>query len=883
MSTLVIVESPSKAKTLKKYLGDDYEILASYGHVRDLVPKNGAVDTEHDFAMQYQLIERNERHVTSILKAARKADRILLATDPDREGEAIAWHLSEILREARITPKVPIARIEFHEVTPTAIREAVAHPREVAMPLVDAQQARRALDYLVGFNLSPLLWRKISPGLSAGRVQSPALRLIVEREIEIERFVAREYWTVHLDSHKAQQPFSARLVQFDGNKLEQFSLPDQAAMQTVLDQLLAARTASVLNIEKKRKVRHAAAPFTTSTLQQEAVRKLGMTTDRVMRTAQQLYEGIDTGKGATGLITYMRTDAVSLAKDAIADVRQYIGSHFSADYLPDAPVFYRNKSKNAQEAHEAIRPTAIARTPDSLRPFLTSDQAKLYELIWKRTLACQMTPAQFDTVSVDLAVGQDKHRFRANGQVLAFPGFIAVYQENLDDSAEETDTRLPALEVGETLPIDKLYSEQHHTQAPPRYTEASLVKTLEEYGIGRPSTYASIISTLKDREYVDLDKKRFIPTPTGRLVNCFLTTHFTHYVDYDFTARLEDRLDDVANGEMPYIPLLGEFWREFSATLQAKADVARGCPIEDEVCPKCGGKLFLQASKRGLFIGCSNYPECDFTRPFNQTAEQEPMVLGTDPATGQDIHLLNGRYGWYVQIGATPEDKTIKPRRASWPKTIPVEQATLDQALILLSLPRTLGLHPETGLEIVANIGRFGPYLQHNGKFKSIPKADDVYSVELPRALEILSQPAGPRAQAMAGKPLGEHPEDKKPVTLHEGRYGWYVKHGALNATLPKDISSEEITLDDALILLAQRAEKAPAKKTRAKAKTKAAPAAREKPAATATKSPAKKITAAKTPAKPAAKKTVAAKPASKAKAAVKTKVVSKPPEAEVK
>lgn len=820
MSVLVIVESPSKAKTLKKYLGEGYDILASYGHVRDLVPKNGAVDTENDFAMQYQLIERNERHVANILKSARKSDRILLATDPDREGEAIAWHLAEILREAKIAPKKPIARIEFHEITQSAIQHAVDHPREVAMPLVDAQQARRALDYLVGFNLSPLLWRKISPGLSAGRVQSPALRLIVEREIEIEHFLAREYWTVHFDSHKAQHSFSARLVQFDGKKIEQFSLPDTPSMQSILDKLLVAKLTKVASIDKKRKSRHAAAPFTTSTLQQEAVRKLGMTTDRVMRTAQQLYEGVDTGKGAMGLITYMRTDAVTLAKDAIAEIRQYIGQQFSADYLPDTPVFYRNKSKNAQEAHEAIRPTSILIAPDSVRQFLTSDQAKLYELIWKRTLACQMTPAQFDTMSVDFVVGSDAHRFRANGQVLAFPGFIAVYQENLDDSAEETDTRLPVLEVGESLPIDKLYSEQHFTQAPPRYTEASLVKTLEEYGIGRPSTYASIISTLKDREYVDLDKKRFIPTPMGRLVNCFLTTHFTNYVDYDFTARLEDKLDDVANGDAPYLPLLGEFWREFSGSLQAKADVARGCLLEDEVCPKCAGPLFLQASKRGLFIGCSHYPECDFTRPYNQTAEQAPVMLGSDPASGEEIHLLNGRYGWYVQVGATPEDKTIKPRRASWPKHIPIEQADLALALVLLSLPRNVGHHPETGTDIVANIGRFGPYLQYNGKFKSLPKSDDVYTVSLDRAVEILSQAASPRAQAMAGKPLGEHPEDGKPVSLHEGRYGWYVKHGKLNATLAKDMSSDTVNLADALYLLVQRAEAAPSKRVKPTSRT---------------------------------------------------------------
>ncbi|WP_413438096.1 type I DNA topoisomerase [Sulfuriferula sp. GW1] len=837
MSFLVIVESPSKAKTLKKYLGEDYEILASYGHVRDLVPKTGAVDTDNQFAMKYQLIERNEKHVDAIVRAAKKADLILLATDPDREGEAIAWHLAEILREKKITPKKPIARIEFHEITQSAIQHAVDNPREIAMPLVDAQQARRVLDYLVGFNLSPLLWRKISPGLSAGRVQSPALRLIVERELEIEKFQAREYWTIHLDSHKGKQAFSARLVQYQGEKLDQFSIATGDAQQAVLDTLANAETGSVTRVEKKRKSRSAAAPFTTSTLQQEAVRKLGMTTDRAMRTAQQLYEGIDIGGGAVGLISYMRTDSVNLAREAIEDVRDYISKNFDAGYLPAAPVYFRNKSKNAQEAHEAIRPTAISRTPESVRKFLTIDQARLYEMIWKRTLACQMSPAQFDTVSLDIAVGGPDNLFRATGQTLVFPGFIAVYQENQDDEESEEEAKLPVLAEGETVPVDKLFGEQHFTQPPPRYTEASLVKTLEEYGIGRPSTYASIISTLQDREYAILDKKRFMPTPIGQLVNCFLTTHFTHYVDYDFTAKLEDRLDDVSNGTLKYIPLLDDFWQEFSGTLAAKADVERGCPIPDEPCPKCGARLFLQASKRGLFIGCSAYPECDYTRPLHGGNEDGPVVLGQDPDSGQDILLLNGRYGWYVQVGATPEDKKIKPRRASWPKTLPTELADLPTALKLLSLPREVGLHPDTQLPIVANIGRFGPYLQHDGKFKSIPKADDVYSIELARALEVLAMAKEPRGGAPAGKPLGNHPEDDKPVTLHSGQYGWYVKHGKINATLPKEADPEACTLEDALPLLAARAAKGPA--TRKKPAAKAKPKAKPKTAAKRTKTTA--------------------------------------------
>lgn len=568
MSKLVIVESPSKSKSLKKYLGADYDILASYGHVRDLEPKTGAVDTEN-FSMKYQVIERNAKHVEAIVKAAKKADEVLLATDPDREGEAISWHISEILKERKV--KTPMKRVAFYEITESAIQDAVRHPREIASDLVDAQQARRALDYLVGFNLSPLLWRKISPGLSAGRVQSPALRMIVEREEEIEAFVPREYWTLHLDTHKGMQPFTAKLTHFKGEKLEQFSVEHEARSKEWLA-MLEGKDARVMRIEKKRRARHPGAPFTTSTLQQAGVRQLGMTTDRVMRTAQQLYEGIDLGEGPVGLITYMRTDSVNLAQEAITDIRKYVGANFSKEFLPPAAITYKAKTKNAQEAHEAVRPTSVTRTPEAVKQFLSHDQAKLYELIWKRTVACQMTPAQFDTVAADITVGEGT--FRATGQTLAFAGFLAVYQ----DDEDEEESKLPALTEGETLPVDKLYGEQHFTQPPPRYTEASLVKALEEYGIGRPSTYASIISTLQDREYVVLEKKRFQPTDIGRLVNCFLTRHFTHYVDYDFTAKLEDKLDDVSNGKRVWSQLLGEFWKGFDGELKAKQDVERGCP-----------------------------------------------------------------------------------------------------------------------------------------------------------------------------------------------------------------------------------------------------------------------------------------------------------------
>ena len=846
MAKLVIVESPSKSKSLKKYLGAGYDILASYGHVRDLEPKTGAVDTEH-FSMKYQIIERNAKHVDAIVKAAKKADEVLLATDPDREGEAISWHISEILKEKKV--KTPMKRVAFYEITEAAIQDAVRHPREIAADLVDAQQARRALDYLVGFNLSPLLWKKISPGLSAGRVQSPALRMIVERELEIEAFVAREYWTLHLDSHKGDQPFTARLTHFRGEKLEQFSVEHEARSKEWLA-TLEAKEARVMRIEKKRRARNPAAPFTTSTLQQAGVRQLGMTTDRVMRTAQALYEGIDLGEGPVGLITYMRTDSVNLAQEAITDIRKHVGAHFDKDYLPPSAIAYKAKTKNAQEAHEAVRPTAVARTPEAVKAFLTHDQARLYELIWKRTVACQMSAAQFDTVAADITVGDGT--FRATGQTLAFPGFLAVYQ----DDEEDEESKLPALVEGETLPVDRLYGEQHFTQPPPRYSEASLVKALEEYGIGRPSTYASIISTLQDREYVVLEKKRFQPTDVGRLVNCFLTRHFTHYVDYDFTAKLEDKLDDVSNGKRVWTRLLGEFWKEFDGELKAKQDVERGCPIL-EACPKCGKPLFMQASKRGLFIGCSGYPECDYTRPLHPATAEGDNILGKDPASGLEVKLLSGRFGPYVQLGDMPADKKApKPRRASWPKDIPLEHATLELALKFLSLPREVGHHPVTGLPIVANNGRFGPYLLHDGKFKSIPKTDSVYEIDLPRALEVLAMERAPRGADSAAavlKNLGPHPDDGKDITVRSGRYGPYVKHGTTNATLPKDITPEEITLAEALDLIAARVARGPAKKPARKA---AAPKKAAAGGKAETKKPAaKKPAAAKSAAKPATRK----------------------------
>ncbi len=668
-ANLLIVESPSKAKPLKKYLGADFEVLASYGHVRDLVPKNGAVDPDKDFAMKYQVIAKNSKHVDAIAAAVREADTIYLATDPDREGEAISWHLLQILQNKKLLKDKKVMRVVFHEITKNAVLDAVANPREILQDLVDAQQARRALDYLVGFNLSPLLWKKIRRGLSAGRVQSPALRLICEREAEIRAFTAQEYWSVHLDSHKGRTKFGAKLNEWRGKKLEQFDIPDdttQAAIVSALSELPATVTA----VEKKKKSRSPAAPFTTSTLQQEGVRKLGMTTDRIMRTAQQLYEGVDVGQGQIGLITYMRTDAVVLSNDALAEIRHYIGTNFEPDYLPKSEVSYKNKSKNAQEAHEAVRPTSIFRSPESIKPFLTPDQFKLYDMIWKRTLACQMSPARFDTTAVDIAVGDGV--FRATGQVLTFPGFIAVYQEDVDDSSDDEDSaKLPALEVGDSLPVDKLYGEQHFTQPPPRFSEASLVKALEEYGIGRPSTYASIIKTLKDREYVTLEKKRFEPTDTGDIVNKFLTEHFEQYVDYHFTAKLEDQLDDISTGKRPWIPVLDTFWKGFHKQIVEKEGISRAeitTEALDEACPKCGKPLNIRFGKRGRFIGCTGYPDCDYTRNLNETAEQaaeeEAQVIIEDrvcPDDGGQLVVKKGRYGKFIGCANYPKCKHIEP------------------------------------------------------------------------------------------------------------------------------------------------------------------------------------------------------------------------------
>ncbi len=691
---LVIVESPAKAKTIKKYLGKDFEVMASYGHVRDLVPKEGAVDPAHEFAMKYQVIDKNQKHVGEIAKAMKKADALYLATDPDREGEAISWHLYELLQDKKLLKDKEVSRVVFHEITKRAIQDAVAHPRELSMDLVNAQQARRALDYLVGFNLSPLLWKKIRRGLSAGRVQSPALRMIVEREQEIEKFKAKEYWTIEADVSSQGQNFAAKLTHFKGKKLSQFTIHDTDGAHAAESALLkaAAGKLTVHKIDKKKRKRNPAAPFTTSTLQQEAARKLGFTAQRTMRVAQQLYEGVDTGSGSVGLISYMRTDSVNLAQEALEEIRAVIASRYGSDNVPDEPRVFKTKSKNAQEAHEAIRPTSAERVPESIKEHLTRDQFKLYDLIWKRTMACQMIHATIDTVSADLAAGGEENLFRATGSVVVTPGFMAVYQESVDDAKKDDgddNKLLPPLVKGEAVDLIRIRPEQHFTEPPPRYSEASLVKALEERGIGRPSTYAAIISTLQQREYVVLEKKRFYPTDVGRVVNKFLTEHFTQYVDYDFTARFEDELDEVSRGERDWLKLMREFWNPFHELVEDKEQsVSRKDVTQeemDEKCPKCGAKLAIRLGRRGRFIGCTAYPECDYTRDLNESKEEAeaPEVIEgrTCPKCDSPLIIRRGRYGKFIGCSGYPKCKYIEPLEK--PKDTGVECPECKQGTML--------------------------------------------------------------------------------------------------------------------------------------------------------------------------------------------------------
>ncbi|MGW8248111.1 MAG: type I DNA topoisomerase [Acidiferrobacterales bacterium] len=666
---LIVVESPAKAKTMSKYLGKDFSSLASYGHVRDLIPKQGAVDTDHNFAMKYDLIEKNKRHVDAIVKAMKKADALYLATDPDREGEAISWHLYEILKDKGVLDSKPVHRVEFHEITKRAIQEAIEHPRELSESLINAQQARRALDYLVGFNLSPLLWKKIRRGLSAGRVQSPALRMIVEREEEIEKFVPREYWTIEADIAEAEKEFQSRLISYKGEKVEQFTIENVESATEVTKTLndLAKGKLLVAKVDKKQRKRNPSPPFTTSTLQQEASRKLGYGAQRTMRIAQQLYEGVEIDGESTGLITYMRTDSVNLANEAIDEIRSFIAERYGKENVPGEVQVYKSKSKNAQEAHEAVRPTSVSRIPEEIKKALTAEQFKLYDLIWKRTVACQMVHATLDTVAVDLAAGEG-NIFRANGSTVVKPGFMSVYQEGLDDkeSDDNEERLLPPLEEGQTVDLKEIRQEQHFTEPPPRYTEASLVKSLEAHGIGRPSTYASIISTLVNREYVLLEKRRFIPTDVGRVVNKFLSQHFDKYVDYDFTARLEDDLDAVSRGEKEWRPLLGEFWDEFKQRVDDKEDAERpGVEMLDEDCPKCGKKLSKRLGRNGYFIGCTGYPDCDYTRNVDDepgsTGEPEVVEGRKCPKCGSDLVIKRGRYGKFIGCSAYPDCNHMEP------------------------------------------------------------------------------------------------------------------------------------------------------------------------------------------------------------------------------
>jgi len=760
---LVIVESPAKAKTIGKYLGKDFDVMASYGHVRDLVPKEGAVDPEHGFAMKYQVIERNEKHVKSIVRALKKADALYLATDPDREGEAISWHLTELLKERKALDGKPVHRVIFHEITKDAIREAIEHPRDISSELVSAQQARRALDYLVGFNLSPLLWKKVQRGLSAGRVQSPALRMIVERELEIEAFKPREYWSIEADVSKGDQPFVSRLVRYKGEKVEQFSFGNEGSAreveQTILD--AAGGKLTAISIDKKQRRRNPAAPFTTSTLQQEASRKLGFNTQWTMRVAQRLYEGIELpDEGNVGLISYMRTDSVTLAEIAVQEIREVIRDRYGAENVPDEARIFKTKAKNAQEAHEAIRPTSAARTPESLAGKLDEDQLKLYTLIWRRTMACQMVPAVFDTVALDFVPGEtsaetanDQHRFRANGSVLVEPGFMAVYHESKDDAKDDDGDRLlPEVEKGDVISLDTLRTEQHFTEPPPRFTEASLVKTLEEYGIGRPSTYASIIATLKNREYVEMDGKRFIPTDIGRIVNGFLTEHFTQYVDYDFTARLEDDLDAISLGEKDLVPLLEGFWKPFHLLVEDK--------------------------------------EQSVTR--EQVAQARE--LGTDPKSGKPVTVRMGRYGPFVQIGTKDDEE--KPKFAGLRPGQKMNDIDLESALELFKLPRKLGETPD-GLPVSASVGRFGPYVRYGDKYVSIRGEDDPYTIELPRALELIEE----KKIADANRIILDFEDEG--IQVLNGRYGPYITDKTKNARVPKDCEPKSLTLDECKELLA--------------------------------------------------------------------------------
>ncbi|MFO0412534.1 MAG: type I DNA topoisomerase [bacterium] len=863
---LVVVESPAKAKTINKYLGPDFTVLASYGHVRDLPSKDGSVLPDDDFAMSWEVDARASKRMSEIAEAAKKADRVILATDPDREGEAISWHVLEILTKKKALKDTAVERVTFNAITKSAVLEAMANPRQLDMELVEAYLARRALDYLVGFTLSPVLWRKLPGARSAGRVQSVALRIVVDREMEIEAFRPQEYWSVEADLAADSPPFTTRLVKHAGKRVQRLDITSEAMASAARDAIKAG-SFTIRSIEKKPVKRSPSPPFTTSTLQQEAARKLGFTAQRTMHAAQKLYEGVDdTG----GLITYMRTDGLSVSPEGIAQAREVIADRFGPAYVPEQPRYYKTKVKNAQEAHEAIRPTNLTRHPDSLR--LEGDLSRLYELIWKRMIASQMESARLDRTTVDVETPDGQTGLRATGQVVAFDGFIAVYEEGRDDKPkdgvddEDDTTRLPALKEGAVAKVEAIRTDQHFTEPPPRFSEATLVKKLEELGIGRPSTYASILTTLRDREYVRMDKNRFIPEDNGRLVTAFLEQFFTRWVQYDFTAALETRLDEVSAGDLDWKVVLRDFWSQLKPATDAvtarqgvidELDTAigpflfpdKGDGADARLCPLCKqGRLHLKASfkMKSSFIGCSNYPECRYTRGFGAATGVEDggdRDLGVDPVTGAPVALKIGRFGPYVETTVAGEEK---PKRSSLPKGWSPATLALEQALRLLALPREVGIHPEDGKPISAGLGRYGPFVLHAGTYANVADIDEVFDIGLNRAVVLLAEKragkfAGRGAATAPLKDLGAHPESGEPVHVMAGRFGPYVKSGKINATLPKGTAPEDMTMEIALPLLAARAAAAPAKGKKAPAAKKAAPKAAAKKPAAKKKAPAKK------------------------------------------
>ena len=876
---VVVVESPGKVKSINKYLGPGYKVMASYGHIRDLPSKDGSVKPDEDFAMTWDIDGKSIKHVKDIADAMREADGLILATDPDREGEAISWHVLEALNNRKVLKGKTIQRVTFNAITKQAVTEAIQNPRQIDQQLVDAYLARRALDYLVGFSLSPVLWRKLPGSRSAGRVQSVALRIVVDREIEIERFISQEYWDVAATMSVNGSTFEARLTELDGQKLQKFSLPDAEAAAKALAAVKAGAY-RVASVEAKPLKRNPPPPFTTSTVQQEAARKLGFSASRTMQVAQRLYEGVSINGENTGLITYMRTDGVQMAEEAYASARSAIGRNYGKEYLPDVPRRYTSKAKNAQEAHEAIRPTDFSRRPGDVS--MEPDMARLYELIWKRAVASQMEAAQIERTTVEIPSSDGRVALRATGQVIKFDGFLKLYQEGKDESDEEDGGRLPAMATGDAPKLTEAVHTQHFTEPPPRFSEASLVKRLEELGIGRPSTYASTLSTLIDRDYVKLEQKRFIPEDKGRLVTIFLEKFFARYVEYDFTAALEEKLDLVSDGKLAWKDFLREFWTEFSAAIGATTELrvsnvidaindvlghhlfpprndAEGNPVDPRQCPTCGtGQLSLKLGKFGAFVGCSNYPECRFTRPFggdqaNQNGDIPPdgKVLGNNP-DGVPVFLKSGRFGAYVQLGPDPVEKGEKPKRSSIPRSWPVATLDLEQGIKLLSLPREVGKHPEDGEPIMANLGRYGPYVQHIKTYASLADENELFEVGLNRAVTLIAEKragkgGGRGRQAVAPlKELGNH-TDGEPINLYNGRYGPYLKHGMINANIPRGADPASITLEQAIELVDARAAAAPSTKSKGKRPAKKAPAKKGAAKSTGeTKSTTTKKTAAK-------------------------------------